>query len=425
MKCSSVFCLLSATSLFANPENPTVVSGDVSFDTSGSLLTVSSEDFRSIVEWEGFSIGSSETTHFSLSNASSAILNRVTTSNVSNILGSLTSNGQVYVINPNGIYIHDGAVVSTAAFLASTMDTGNQEFLDGEGMTFTTTDNSDVVLANYGTIEAENGDAVLLGFQVVNQGQMSAESGTAVIGAGLELIYLPNNEPKITIISSSGAATSTGIDCTGTIEAYQAQLKADGNLYQYAINLEGGEIEVGGSSSFVRLESPDGNVYVNTPISSINDSGYSGGLIEVLGTNIQIAGGAVLESAGLYAGGQIYVGGGWQGSDPDRFNAETTLVDGDALLDCSAIVSGDAGLAVVWADDTTAFYGTVDATGGALGGNGGIVEISGVENLYFYGTADVSAPFGDSGSLILDPAHLVYQPAEREGFTQATPIIVE
>src|SRR5438045_1185799 len=74
-----------------------------------------------------------------------------------------------------------------------------------------------------------------------------------------------------------------------------------------------------------------------------------------------------------------------------------------AEVQADALENGDGGQIAVWSDDTTRYYGTIFARGGAGGGNGGFVEVSGKQNLNFDGDVNLTAPFGSVGTLLLDP----------------------
>jgi filamentous hemagglutinin family protein len=91
-----------ATQAFANPVGPSVVAGQASFNTVGKSLTVANSP-NAIINWQGFSIGAGEITRFQQQSAASAVLNRVVGQDPSAILGTLSSNGRVYLVNPNGI----------------------------------------------------------------------------------------------------------------------------------------------------------------------------------------------------------------------------------------------------------------------------------------------------------------------------------
>jgi len=114
----------------ANPLDPTVVSGQASFAASGNTLTVTNTP-GAIINWQGFSIGANEITRFNQQSASSAVLNRVISNNPSSILGTLQSNGRVFLINPNGIVFGAGSVVDVAGLVASTLKLSDADFLAG------------------------------------------------------------------------------------------------------------------------------------------------------------------------------------------------------------------------------------------------------------------------------------------------------
>jgi hypothetical protein len=76
---------------------------------------------------------------------------------------------------------------------------------------------------------------------------------------------------------------------------------------------------------------------------------------------------------------------------------------------------GDGGRVIIWADDTTRFYGDISATGGALGGEGGFAEVSGKEKLDFDGWVTLAAVSGESGTLLLDPDILIVKTEGGDG----------
>ncbi|CAN0473943.1 unnamed protein product, partial [Phaeothamnion confervicola] len=100
------------------------------------------------------------------------------------------------------------------------------------------------------------------------------------------------------------------------------------------------------------------------------------------------------------------LGGGLHGANPDIKNAEHVFIGSAATIKADATGKGDGGKVVVWADDSTRFHGSISAQGGPRAGDGGVVEVSGKENLTFAGEVDTSAARGATGTLLLDPATL-------------------
>ena len=104
------------------PSQGVVTSGAASISQSGASMTVTQGSARAIINWDIFSIGQHNAVTFVQPNASSAILNRVTGNTTSTIAGQLNANGQVYLVNPNGIAItKSGAVQVGGSFVATTL----------------------------------------------------------------------------------------------------------------------------------------------------------------------------------------------------------------------------------------------------------------------------------------------------------------
>src|SRR6266404_5112351 len=117
------------------PQDFQVVSGSATSSQSGNLTTVENSP-HAILHWNDFSVAAQNHLHFAQVNAASTVLNRVTGSNLSALMGKLTSNGQVYLLNPNGVLIGPNAVIQTAGFLASTANLSNDQFLAGKELLF-------------------------------------------------------------------------------------------------------------------------------------------------------------------------------------------------------------------------------------------------------------------------------------------------
>jgi filamentous hemagglutinin family protein len=163
----------------ANPGGASVISGHAGFAASGNTLTITNTP-GAILHWQDFSIGANEITRFAQQSAFSTVLNRVTGANPSSILGSLQSNGRVFLINPHGIVFGQGAMIDTAGFIASTLDISDRDFLEGR-LRFEGGGNG--ALKNGGTIRAE-GDIYLVGPQVENTGLIRSDSGSVLLAAG-------------------------------------------------------------------------------------------------------------------------------------------------------------------------------------------------------------------------------------------------
>ncbi len=164
----------------ANPTNATVVNGTATIELDGSILQITNSP-GAIINWQDFSISQDEITRFIQQSANSAVLNRVTGGNLTQILGSLESNGQVFVINPAGLVIGEGAVIDTAGFVGSTLDLSDEAFKAGQG----TFSGDGGAIVNRGLVHVSgSGDIILLASSVENSGILRTDSGDIVLAAG-------------------------------------------------------------------------------------------------------------------------------------------------------------------------------------------------------------------------------------------------
>ena len=160
---------------------------------------------------------------------------------------------------------------------------------------------------------------------------------------------------------------------------------------------------------------------------AIDVSGEMGGNVNVLGVGGAFSqGGRVallgtVDASGTNGGGTVWAGGDVRGSGTVP-TADATFVGPDGAIDVSALEFGDGGTAIVWADDTTQFFGNIAARGGAFSGNGGFVETSGANVLESSGTVDASATSGLPGTWLLDPNDITIQDAGPDANVTGDPL---
>ncbi|MDE3156430.1 MAG: filamentous hemagglutinin N-terminal domain-containing protein, partial [Acidobacteriota bacterium] len=219
------------------PQGGQVVQGNATIASpSASQMVITQSSQRAVVNWNGFSIGPGGVLQINQPNASSAILNRVTGSDLSVINGQLRSNGQVYLLNPHGVVIGPGGTIDTAAFLASVLHVSDQAFMAGGPMTFA--GDSTAGILNLGTIHASTGDVALFGPAVANRGTIDAPNGTAALVSGSDILFAPGGRDAI-YVKAPVAGASASVDNSGVIKAAQVELKAAGSAYALAVNNSG------------------------------------------------------------------------------------------------------------------------------------------------------------------------------------------
>ncbi len=157
---------------------------------SGNKTTIQQQSSRAIIEWDSFNIGSSASVQFVQPDSSSKVLNKVMGNEYSQIFGTLTANGQVYLLNQNGILFGKGAQVNVHSLTASALNftydfLGNKDFADGGTESYKDASSPSATVANHGTITAGNlGSVFLIGPQVENNGTITAPSGRVALLAG-------------------------------------------------------------------------------------------------------------------------------------------------------------------------------------------------------------------------------------------------
>ena len=136
------------------PTGGTVVAGGARISSNGTTTTVTQSTDKAVIDWRGFDVGAGHGVVFAQPGSGSATLNRVTGGAGSTIAGSLTSNGAVSLVNPNGIAITaTGAIRTGGGFVASTLDIANADFMAGK-LSFAGTGGS---VSNAGRISAGAG----------------------------------------------------------------------------------------------------------------------------------------------------------------------------------------------------------------------------------------------------------------------------
>ncbi len=394
-----IWFLLLPIALFGKPKGHKVVAGTATVQESGNIQEIQTSE-RAIIHWDEFSIGAGETTRFLQPNTNSAVLNRVA-NGTSTIDGLLQTNGRVYLLNPNGVLIGPTGNIQAESFIASTLDFDNEDFFKNRELLFQ--GDSKARIVNLGKITALGGDVFLLAKAVVNEGNLQAKEGIVGIAAGEEILLKPSGMQRLFIAPKQEAEKEDGgIENPGLIEAATAELRADGNAFRFAIN-QTGTIQANG------IKKENGRVFlVAEGGTSINSGTISapGGKVHILGKHVGVLETGKVDVSSDFGGGEVLIGGDFQGKNPDIPNAKTSVVMKGAEIFANALLEGDGGKIIVWSDDTTAVQGELYACGGLKGGDGGFMEVSGVENLHYSGLAFGDAPQGKKGELLLDPSNI-------------------
>jgi filamentous hemagglutinin family protein len=384
----------------ANPGGAQAIAGQASLAASGKNLVVTTQNAAgsnfSAINWQSFNIPAGSSTRFVQPAASSTSINRVVTNNPSAIFGTLSSNGNLVLVNPSGITVGTGAVVDTAGFAASTLPMSNSDALAGRQRFAADAAKASGIMQVQGNIIARNGDVVLIApnVEVAQTAVVQAPNGAAILAAGQSVDVTGRGLEgiRLAVQAPTDSAVNLGSLQGDAVGIFASSLKHSGLIQATAVSTEGGRVilhgqdlvEVNGATRAERLD-------------------RLGGLFQATADKVGLSGTASVDVSGTNGGGQILIGGDYQGKNSAIPNAQMTFVGAGAQLNASATEQGDGGKVIVWSDRSTRVFGDIQARGGSGGGNGGLVETSSKVGLEYAAKVDVGASNGKGGTLLLDP----------------------
>ena len=244
--------------LMAQPAGGKAVFGSADISLEGKNTVIHQGYDKAILHWDDFYIGKGERLEFLMPHHSSSILNRVVLQNPSVIEGIIQANGNVYLLNPNGILIGSDGVINTAGFLASTLNLDDRLFLEGGVLQFS--DAGPGSILNLGTIRCSSGDIVLFSKHVVNEGTLCTPNGGCYTGAAEEVFLQAAGDEKIWIkgigkVENRGAMQAAAIEVKANAEnPYSLAIQAGGLVSATGVVAEGGKIYLKADQGKVLIE---------------------------------------------------------------------------------------------------------------------------------------------------------------------------
>ncbi|WP_293076713.1 filamentous hemagglutinin N-terminal domain-containing protein [Okeania sp. SIO3B5] len=407
--------------------------------------------------FDQFNVNSGQTANFLTTPDTRNILGRVTGGNASIINGLIQvigSNSNLLLMNPAGMIFGPNASLNLPASFTVTTATGigfnsNNFWFQAMG----TNDYSNLVgnpsgyrfnvsnpgaIVNEGNLSLNPGENLtLLGGTVINTGELSTAGGNvtiaAVEGGSTLRISQPGNLLSLDISSSVGTTEETNFTplslpelLTGGNETHATSMtvNADGDVVLIDSNtlvadvpstvITSGNIDVSippnprstksAATSGLPLSKGDGRGITQ------GDGRENEGQISVLGDRVAIID-ANINADGINGGGTVLIGGDFQGNGIVS-NSQQTFVNNNSFISADAITNGDGGRVIIWSDGVTNFAGNISAKGGEFSGDGGFVEVSGKQQLIFNGNVNVSAEFGNPGTILLDPENITVGESE-------------
>lgn len=281
-------------SVFAAPQDGQITAGAANISQTGNTTTINQSSQNAAINWTSFSVGATEAVRFNQPNTSSITLNRVTGLESSQILGSLTANGQVFILNPNGVMFGAGAQVNVGGLVASSLHLSDADFMAGN-FKFSGTGTGSVI--NQGNIKvAEGGTLALIAPVVQNTGTLTAPQGNVLLAAG-DAVTLKLQDGKLLAYTLDKGAVQALVDNGGLIKADGGQViltaKGQDALSRAVVN-HSGIIEaqtVSNKSGVVELlgDMAVGEVNVSGKIDASAPNGSDGGFVETSAAKVNVA----------------------------------------------------------------------------------------------------------------------------------------
>eukprot|EP01133_Synstelium_polycarpum_P019994 gene19994-23960_t len=281
----------------AGPAGGTVVAGQATINGTPGNTVIHQGSQNAVINWANFNIGKGESVQFQQPNSNAVALNRVLGSDGTTILGNLSANGKVFIVNPNGVLFGQGASVNTAGLVASTLDISNGDFMAGK---YQFSGNGTGKVLNQGTISAPGGYVALLGANVSNEGTIQARLGSVALAAGnaitLDVDVAGDGLLNVTVDRGAvGALVNNGglIQADGGSVLLTAQ--AAGDLLKTVVN-NTGVIEahtIDTTSGTIKLlgDMQTGTVNAGGTLDASAPDGGKGGFIDTSAAHVNIANG--------------------------------------------------------------------------------------------------------------------------------------
>jgi len=456
--------------VWAAPEGGEVVGGEGIIQQAGVETIINQATERMAIDWRSFDVAANERVEFIQPSSSSVALNRVLSNRGSEILGRIDANGQVILVNANGVVFGKDSVVNVGGMIASGLNIDPASFINGD-FALNSIEGAEGKVINYGIINAATGGSVtLVGEQVQNDGLIFAKLGAVNLVAGKAAVLTFDPTGMVGVrVTEAVVQDELGVDAAvinnGSINAEGGRVllsaSVSEDVFSDAVNNAGmnkstsvvvhddGSFTLGagadvintgnistsvnqgnagqvvllgdnvthsgsitantssGTAGSVELHSTDTTLLTeNSQISAQASTQGEGGDIKVLGNKVALLDQAEVNASGANGGGQVLIGGDKTGQNKKIRNADFIYLDENTTVKTDALINGNGGKLITFASDTARIYGNLYSRGGSEGGNGGFIETSGLKGFEILNTPNITAAAGFGGTWLIDPYNL-------------------
>ena len=322
---------------YAMPTGGQIQSGQGAIAQNGKTMTVTQQSGKMAVDWTQFNIAKDEAVKFAQPGRDAVALNRITGGQKSVIDGALSANGNVLLVNPNGVVFSKTATVDVGSLVASTAQLNDPFIKSFAGSTanlnLTIGERNTSAILNEGTITAQGGLVALHAAQVENTGTISNPGGTVALAAAKQLTLSPDSDGKLNyavdgelaqakalnsgriqadggyvVMTAKSAQDLLGtvVNNTGTLEARtlrkdeKGQILLDGGKsgqVEVSGTLDASGMEDGQSAGSIKVIGQKTIVHDNTNL--IAQGNVDGGKIETSGDVLNLGDGLTIDASGV------------------------------------------------------------------------------------------------------------------------------
>ncbi|MCF6364372.1 MAG: filamentous hemagglutinin N-terminal domain-containing protein, partial [Gammaproteobacteria bacterium] len=396
----------------AGPDGGQVIGGSGSIVHTENTTTINQRSQNMAIDWQSYDVNANERVQYIQPNSSSISLNRILSQSGSSIAGRIDANGQVILVNPNGVFFTPTAIVNVGGIIASGLDIQPNDFMNGRYI-FDEVLGTEGTVINHGMINASlGGNVALIGKQVENDGLIVANLGSVTLAAGKQAVLTFDQGGLLGVrVSQEILQDELGVDPavinSGEIQAEGGRIllsaSTSRDVFSQAVNTGGLEQ----ATSVVVHE--DGSFTLGGGADVIN----SGSIDTSTTANDQDAGRIVLIGENVTSRGELRAdAANGDGGGIELHAQDTALLTGDSMTSVRSEREGRGGTVKVLGDNVGLFDRSVVNASGAHGGGrvfiGGDQEgnnplIPNAEFIYLSEDSQVFADAldnGDGGRLI-------------------------
>lgn len=379
--------------VYSAPNGANVVHGDVNISQNGSNTIINQNTNKAIINWASFDVNKGERVLFNQNSSSSIILNRVTNGLPTNIFGSISANGNVFILNQAGVLVGNGASINTNSFLAGAANINDNDFIAGKYDFYGAKGN----VINNGSIKVQNGGyAVLMGKKVANNGLISAKLGKIYLSSG-EAFRMDMSGNDLIGVEVKKGITESYISNTGHIQAEGGTIvmtaRNASDVIRQAVNNTGiiDASSISYESGRVILGAENAHV-INDGEINVSSKSDDGGSIEIKAEHI-------INNGLIYANGL-------NGGLINMLSSDLLKIGNSSIIQANSFGYGNGGNIKLISQKRAEAHNGALIEACSIYGSGGFIELSGYDSVYAFSNFNTKSLYGVYGQFLLDPSNM-------------------